>query len=224
MSKQTRGDKGEKLVSELLISLPGFHLQFDNYTYLNPRSGISHQIDHIFIHKNGVFVIETKNYYGTIISNTGDVFWYKIINDKKTIISNPLIQNKSHLKLIEKLLNKECDVIQVVVFVKNNAPDIDDNVINANDLGLFIESYPYKKPLGKEEIEDIYKRLRLHSEKVDINKHVESVQKVKRVKDNRHERMRVVIETGRCPTCNTKVLVDGYSYKCPRCGFKFSLN
>lgn len=223
MSKQTRGDNGEKLVSKNLELISGFHLQFDNYTYLNPRSNISHQIDHIFIHQNGIFVIETKNYYGTIVSNTGDVFWYKIIGDKKTIISNPLIQNNSHLKLIQKLLNKEYEITQLVVFVKDNAPDIDDNVINLKDLKLFIESYPYKKQLSKDEIEAIYKRLRLHSEKVNLNQHLESVSKVKRVKDNRHERMRVAIETGRCPTCNSKIQINGFDYKCPKCGFKFTL-
>ena len=117
---------------------------------------MSHQIDHILIHPHGVFVIETKNYYGEISTVPGESFWIKNINGKKERIFNPLKQNKNHVKIINKILEKKYEVVSLVVFAKNNAPYLaDENVINLEDLLLFIESYPYKELLSKEKIDGI---------------------------------------------------------------------
>ena len=77
---------------------------------------MSHQIDHILIHPHGVFVIETKNYYGEIISDTHDSFWLKVVKGKKERIPNPLEQNKTHMYVVKKILKNKYDVIPAVVF------------------------------------------------------------------------------------------------------------
>ena len=77
MSKQSRGDKGEALVKECLESMDGYHHLLNDVTYINKKSEMSHQLDHIFIHPHGVFVVETKNYFGKIISDTHDSYWIK---------------------------------------------------------------------------------------------------------------------------------------------------
>ena len=224
MSKSSRGELGERKVSDTLEKLSGYYHLFNDVTIVNKKSNMSHQLDHILIHPHGIFVIETKNYKGEFQYDELFRAWYKVVNKKLERIKSPLSQNKSHEINLFKLLKGQYNVISVVVFVNDNAPEIlDENVINLKDLKLFIESYPYKKQLSKDEIEAIYKRLRLHSEKVNLDQHLESVSKVKRVKDNRHERMRVAIETGRCPTCNSKIQINGFDYKCPKCGFKFTL-
>ena len=132
MSTKTRGEKGESLVKKNLSKIKEHHRILNDITFVNEKSEMTHQIDHILIHPHGVFVIETKNYYGTIYSNTGEPFWIKEIKGERTRISNPLKQNKSHTTIVNRALEKKYDVIPVVVFVKNNAPYMgDENVINS---------------------------------------------------------------------------------------------
>lgn len=60
MSKRTRGEKGEQLVSSLLETIKEYKYILNDVTFLNKKSEMTHQIDHILIHPHGVFVIETK--------------------------------------------------------------------------------------------------------------------------------------------------------------------
>ena len=71
MSTNTRGQKGESLVKKNLSKIKEYHHLLNDITFVNEKSEMTHQVDHILIHPHGVFVIETKNYYGTIICNTG---------------------------------------------------------------------------------------------------------------------------------------------------------
>ena len=160
MSTKSRGDKGEKAVIKILKKEKSYHRIVNDAIFLTEKSEMTHQIDHILIHPHGVFVIETKNYYGDIISNTGDSFWLKIIKGQASKISNPLIQNKSHAITLWRILKGEYNVIPVVVFVQNNAPYLgDENVINLDDLLLFIESYPYEHKYQKKTLDKIYKMI-----------------------------------------------------------------
>ena len=146
MSTVSRGNLGESKVKKELQKVKEHYKLINNFTYVNPKTNTSHQIDHIFIHPHGVFVIETKNYYGTIISETGEAFWLKIIKNERQIISNPVNQNKTHTSIINRLLEKKYEVISVIVFVRNNAPYVGDyNVINLKDLLLLIKTHPYEK-------------------------------------------------------------------------------
>ena len=160
MSKQSRGDKGEQLVSSLLEEIKEYKYILNDVTFLNKKSEMTHQIDHILIHPYGVFVIETKNYYGKITVPKDTPFWIKEVNGEQIKISNPLKQNKSHAITIGRILKGEYNVIPVVVFVQNNAPYLgDENVINLDDLLLFIESYPYKHKYQKKTLDEINKKI-----------------------------------------------------------------
>lgn len=67
ISNKHRGEKGEKKAAGVLerISEPRYVLH--DVTLRNLISELTHQLDHILIHPHGLFVIETKNYSGTII-------------------------------------------------------------------------------------------------------------------------------------------------------------
>ena len=148
MSKISKGKKGEEKVVNILKKRKEHFKLLNDVTFVNENSEMSHQIDHVFINKYGVFVIETKNYYGEIQVIKDENLWFKIVKDKKEKISNPLKQNKSHEQIIKKLLKGKIDVIGLVVFVKNNAPYLgDENVINLKDLNTFIDCYPFKEEL-----------------------------------------------------------------------------
>ena len=156
-------------------------------------------------------------------NNKGEL-WYKVIRNEKIIIANPISQNKSHCYYINQILNKKYPIISVVVYTKNNAPYLDDeNVINLNDLLLFIESYPYKKLLSEKEIDKIYQKLEDSNASISQQEHIDNVKKVKEKKDQIREEMRYAIEEGLCPKCNNKILVKGYTYSCSKCKYKFTL-
>ena len=223
MSTVSRGNKGEEKVVATLNKIKVPHQVFNNYTVYNSTSEMTHQIDHILVHPHGVFVIETKNYYGEIIADTGEGYWIKIVNGKKEIIRNPLSQNKGHVKIVKKLL-KGVDIISVVVFVKNNAPYMgDENVINLNDLLLFIDSYPYQKELKNEEIKEICRILKENKQKISNKDHVENISYLKQIKKEFKEEIMYAVENGICPRCEEKIIQDGYNFSCSKCSFKFKL-
>lgn len=224
MSTVSRGNKGEKKVATLLSKIKEPHKVLNDFIFLTESSEMTHQIDHILIHPHGVFVIETKNYYGEIISDTGDSFWLKIIKGEKSRISNPLIQNKSHVKTINKILNKKYDVIPVIVFVKNNAPYMgDENVINLEDLLLFIDSYPYQKLLTKEEIEEICRVLKENKSKISKKEHVQNISYLKQINSELKAEKEYAIENRICPRCGGKIIEHNLAFKCDKCDYKFKL-
>ena len=223
MSTVSRGNKGEEKVSSTLKKIKIDHHVFNNVSFVNAKSEMTHQIDHILVHPHGVFVIETKNYYGEIIANTGEGYWVKIINGKKEIIHNPLRQNRSHVRIVKKLL-KNVDVISVVVFVKNNAPYIgDENVINLKDLLLFINSYPYQKLLSKEEIKEICTKIRENKSNITKSEHLENISYLKQIRKENQVEIEYAIESKKCPRCGAIILQNEYTFKCSNCDFKFKL-
>ena len=223
MSTVSRGNKGEEKVSSTLKKLKVDHHVFNNVSFINEKSEMTHQIDHILVHPHGVFVIETKNYYGEIIADTGEGYWVKIIKGKKEIIHNPLRQNKSHVRIVKKLL-KDVDVISLVVFVKNNAPYMgDENVINLKDLLLFIDSYPYKNILNKEEIKDICMIIRENKAKITKTQHLENISYLKQIRKENQAEIKYAIENQKCPRCGSSILQKDYAFKCSKCDFKFKL-
>ena len=223
MSTVSRGNKGEEKVSSALKKIKKDHYVFNNVSFVNEKSEMTHQIDHILVHPHGVFVIETKNYYGEIISDTGEGYWVKIIKGKKEIIHNPLRQNKSHVRIVKKLL-KNVDVISLVVFVKNNAPYMgDENVINLKDLLLFIDSYPYVKLLNNEEIKQICRIIRENKVKITKTQHLENISYLKQIRKENQAEIEYAIENQKCPRCGSIILQNEYTFKCSKCDFKFKL-
>ncbi len=224
MSKQSRGDKGELIVIETLKKIKVKHHLLNDVMFQVGKNEMTHQIDHILIHPHGVFVIETKNYYGKIISDTGDSYWLKVIKNEEIKISNPLKQNKSHSVVVYRLLKGKYEVVPVVVFVKNNAPYIgDENVINLSDLLLFIDSYPYKKKLSEKSIDEINNILEKNISDISKDEHVETIGYLKQMKEEFRRDMTFAIENNKCPWCGSPIIKRGYEYKCGKCKFAFKL-
>ena len=224
MSKTSRGDKGEKEVVKILKKNKEYHVLLNDVTFLNEKSEMTHQIDHVFIHPHGVFVIETKNYYGEINADTGESFWLKTVRGKTERIFNPLKQNKNHVRIIRKLLKNKYDVISLVVFVKNNAPYLaDDNVINLNDLLLFIESYPYEKMLSKNEIDEICSIIKLNMLDISKEEHVENISYLKQINKELKAEIAYAIENRKCPRCDGNIIQKDNHFYCDKCDYKFNL-
>ena len=68
-----------KRISFKALSFPYYLI--DNLV-LEDKKNFTHQIDHIVITQKGIYVIETKNYYGEISTNANDSIWLRRIKDK----------------------------------------------------------------------------------------------------------------------------------------------
>ena len=90
--------------------------------YMIVDDGKSSQIDHILINKNGIFVIETKNYSGRIYGEDNQHEWTQVLNygKVKNHFYNPVKQNATHIYRLAKLLPTDAPFFSVVVFTKDN--------------------------------------------------------------------------------------------------------
>lgn len=224
MSKITRGEKGEEKVINVLSKMKCFFRLINNLT-LEKEKDNTHQIDHIFICEKGVFVIESKSLYGEITGDNKDTVWVKYVNKKKVIIHNPIIQNKSHVRIIKSYLGNDIEIISVVVFVLDNAPYIpNENVINLKDLPIFINEYPNKKKLTQTQIEKIYQYLLAKESDASMEDHLSNIEKIKANRKVRQEEITFALENRKCPRCKNKIKeVKNNYFKCEKCDFNFHL-
>lgn len=104
-----------KIAAKLLLDKNKYH-PFHNVILSTPDG--TTQIDHIFVSKYGIFVIETKNMKGWIFGDPAQSTWTQQIFKTKNKFQNPLRQNYKHTKAIESLLGIGADAIMsVIVFV-----------------------------------------------------------------------------------------------------------
>lgn len=222
--KHQRGDKGEDLVSLALTSLPIYSHIINNFCYVNPKSDMTHQLDHVFISENGIFVVETKSFYGEI---SLDKFGNFIRRDKKSSnrVGNPIAQNKSHTLLVNRLLGKKYDVTSVIVFVNNNAPKVEgENVINIVDLDSFILNHKTQRKLSNEEVDNLFIHLLSFMSEVDEDEHVTNIDFLKKVRKEEKKEKIFAIETRTCPRCGGAIKEkSAIELICSKCGFRIKL-
>lgn len=105
----------------------------------NPNSitGFS-QIDHIIISPYAIFVIETKNYTGTIYGSRDKDKW--LINGKIPMV-NPFNQNFGHIKAVQSLLSNAnvSNIVSMVSFSRRCIFKVDLNLrkIQSNELIVY---------------------------------------------------------------------------------------
>ena len=100
-----KGAVGEAKVAfgSLLTLPPSKYRRFNDVTLPSPHGGTT-QIDHVFVSRFGVFVIETKNMSGWIYGHTRDRHWTQVFPTRKRSFQNPLHQNYRHVKAVEGVL------------------------------------------------------------------------------------------------------------------------
>ena len=216
-----RGEEGEKLVESLLSKDSSFYHLINNLILLGDNN-VSHQRDHIFIRNNGVFVIETKNYYCEIKGNEDDSFLTRSYFVKGKIntasFHNPLKQNQSHIRIIKRLIGKDYPIFCFVVFTQNNADKIGlFNVCNASDLLNRINLITIEKEIPNEEIEKINQILLFNEADINNEQHVNKVKEAEKDRKEYQKQIRLAIEKKICPNCSKALQIKNGQLVCPFC-------
>ena len=78
-SPKTKGKIGEATVASILgTNEPNTQYIINDLLFLD-NNGVSRQIDHIVINQYGIWVIETKNYKGTIYGTESQKQWTQVL-------------------------------------------------------------------------------------------------------------------------------------------------
>lgn len=211
-AKKKAGEIGENAVASVLKKCDSGNALVIN-DYMTVEEGQSRQIDHICICSNGVFVIETKNFAGTIYGGQDEYMWQQYVNGQKHEFYSPLKQNITHMYCVKKLLPSDVPVFQYVVFTNGDISHISaENVTDIFSLRQIIDGADGGKTLSKEEKEELYAALEAAAADISDEEHARQVKKAKELAEN-----------NMCPHCEVKLEKvksrDGIYYECPECGF-----
>lgn len=142
-SAEKQGDVGEVLTASVLRS--SCKMEVKRNIYLPVGSHYT-EIDIIGISRLGVFVIENKNYSGTIIGDTGDKYWrvlYGCFSSSK--LYNPVMQNMTHKKAVESYLSSngyhDIPVFSPVIFNDKGTLMVKNAEKSVFSLSDFVEAY-----------------------------------------------------------------------------------
>ncbi|GAE36683.1 nuclease-related domain-containing protein [Halalkalibacter akibai] len=168
-----KGELGEYKIEIQLDQLPNNYKHLSDLLVRNPKakSGYS-QIDHIIITPYSIFVIETKNYQGTIYGGIDRKIW--LVNGKFKMM-NPFLQNYAHIQASKNFIDKKYHdlFISIVSFTKRctfKLDELDYRKIASNELLVYdveltdyinrkvsVLTLQHKEPLLKEDdISTIY--------------------------------------------------------------------
>lgn len=179
--------------------------------------GKSSQIDHILIARNGVFVIETKNYSGRIYGNEFAHEWTQVLKfgSVKNKIYNPIKQNATHIYRLQEILGN-VPMRSVVVFVQNNTQFLSTKkVISLKKLRSVLKKG--EPVLSLQQMKTIYDKLKKQTENCHVTQkqHIAGIQK-----------MQEEIASNVCPRCGGMLVRKtgkyGAFYGCenyPKCKF-----
>ena len=224
-SPKSKGRRGEKFVAEIL----GETIQGEQYVIndllFKDGAGKTCQIDHIYINKYGIWVIETKNYAGLIYGQDNWREWTQVLagGHEKNKFYNPVKQNTTHIYQLSEYLDVKDVFINVVVFLWR----ADISNINSDKV-YSIYTLPSIKTrltgiyITPEKMEYYYNKLLelKNGAEISVDEHVANIHK-----------MQAQIEQGICPRCGGNLVLrngkSGQFYGCsnyPRCKFTKNLD
>ncbi len=215
---QRLGDAGESLVNDYLYRFKDSYV-INNFIIKDGKS--TAQIDHIFISKKGIFVIETKNYSGNLYGSQDQREWTQVLayGHTKNKHYNPYMQNVKHVALLSKQTGIT-NIYNAVVIIKANIRHVQcDCVYDYYDFKKRMKYFMKYNPniYTDEELKIIINKIFSARANVTNEEHVENV----------HKKI-TNIENGICPRCGKPLVLrhrkdgSGSFYGCsgfPKCKF-----
>lgn len=104
-----KGNLGEYYTYDNLKELNGYKRFLFN-VYIPKENGETTEIDVILLHESGIYVFESKNYGGWIFGNENQRYWKQTFRTERNWFFNPIMQNKTHIKWLQKYLDNGSDL------------------------------------------------------------------------------------------------------------------
>jgi len=194
------------LIGEWLIKISANYL-LDKTTYhavhnvtLETPDGTT-QIDHIFISKYGVFVVETKNYAGWIFGGENQPTWTQKIYKTTNKFQNPLRQNYKHLKALEAALDIPFEHLKsVIVFVGDSTfkTEMPPNVTYAGGYIRYIKSFN-QRVFNDNQIQELLNLVQTQRLKPSLRTNREHVKNLESRLENKSSKT--------CPKCGSEMVL-----------------
>ncbi len=135
------GVRGEEMTLKILQKLPKEYTILTNPVILN--RGVTMELDFVVIGKNGVFIVESKNYRGIISGKTSKQTWKQVKhgkNDKvyEKEIGNPVKQSHRQGRRMAEMFKDfdiSADIYPIVYFVDDRS---ELKIVDDADLGVEI--------------------------------------------------------------------------------------
>lgn len=172
------GEYGEFLSMKEIVDV-GQGFDFYYKIASNVHIGVTTEIDLVWIHETGIYVIESKNYSGWIYGDLRQRNWTKTFPKYKEKFYNPIWQNNGHINALQRILGNSYPYISVIVFserceLKKVPENTNDRIIlKRNALYSLLRRKVSCSPrvISIEEIDGLYKRLlRFNNTSPDIQK------------------------------------------------------
>lgn len=181
---QFLGKAGEHWASQELSKLPSAEYRVLNDLVLNDSHGL-HQIDHVVVSPYGIYVVETKNYTGSVIGDAKYANWLLYVGGQKRKFHSPLRQNYGHIKCLQELLGlDESMFVSIVCFANRTKVKVTvhsdcEFVVHTDDLRSTVLNHPQSRGLDAEGIAQKLQMLNVTDKKIR-KQHVKQLQAVHR--------------------------------------------
>ncbi|MCW9014221.1 MAG: NERD domain-containing protein [Gammaproteobacteria bacterium] len=206
------GESKVKFSGGLWLSSATYHGIHD-LTLPTPRG--STQIDHVYVSKFGIFVVETKNYQGWIFGSENQKQWTQVIYGDKFKLPNPLRQNYGHVRAVQAVLDVAPEIVHSVVAFAGDSKfktPMPPNVTKGQKFAKYIKTFK-KVVLSDQEVQAILQQLQSGSFKKGRKTNHQHINNVKASKSGK-------MITDVCPRCGSKLTLRT-AKKGPNAGSKF---
>lgn len=150
-----KGFVGEWRIRRLVAKLGDQYSMYHN-VYVRRSDGKLTQVDHVIVSRYQVFVLETKNYAGTIYGEESDTYWTQAFGKKERLFYSPILQNEGHVKALLHQVGGASEVQSIVVFSDQTRlrvnPYMESKVLSNRDLLAYIGRFK-RKVLTAAEVE-----------------------------------------------------------------------
>ncbi|MCD8205339.1 MAG: NERD domain-containing protein, partial [Clostridia bacterium] len=175
--------ESEKEVERIISETEGGHCRVLKDYILDVRGGTA-EMNFVLITLGGVFVIEVKNWTGTIHTHTdADTEWVQKSNGKRTLHYSPLRQSAKHAEYLRDIVPGVVPITPVLVFTNKNARikgPAKKYILTPQDLKKRL--YDEKKVISPKTMEAVEAILTEYRSKKTPEEHAEFVKSVQKDK------------------------------------------
>jgi len=229
------GKRGEMLTQKelRLVSLFGRSGKVLRNLYLPKDNGETSEIDVVYISQKGIFVFESKNYSGWIFGDENSMYWTAMLNNKeKNRFYNPIKQNRTHLKWLQKCVGEQIPLFSIVVF--SERCELKKIALQSKDIPVIKRDHVYATvrdiwdshpdALNETEVQALYEKLQGFTNADNAVKaaHIQAIEKEYREKPAQQPETadETAADIGCCPKCGNRLVLRA-AKKGPNAGNRF---